>query len=102
MKFYFVSRGKAYEFSLKDTMLQIASALGLLQLVTVITDFIMLNFYPEKRRKQYRYFKVLDSVNFTEKMHRIDIVRYMRDQEREKLKKRFEEEEKKRQEEAQE
>lgn len=96
IKFYFVSRGKAHEFSLKDTMLQIASALGLLQLMTVITDFIMLNFYPKKRREQYRHFKVVDSVNFTDKMHRIDIVRYMRNQEREKVKKQFEEEEKKR------
>lgn len=96
IKFYFVSRGKAHEFSLKNTMLQVASGLGFMQLMTVITDFIMLNFYPKKRREQYRHFKVVDSVNFTDKMHRIDIVRYMRNQEREKVRKEFEEEEKKR------
>jgi hypothetical protein len=57
-------------------MLQVASGLALLKLVTDITDFIMLNLYPKDRRELYRKFKVEYSVDFSDKQDRIDVIKF--------------------------
>jgi hypothetical protein len=60
-------------------MLQIASGLALLKVVTDVTDFIMLNLYPKMRRELYWEFKIEYSVDFSDKQDRIDVIKYMRE-----------------------
>lgn len=81
VKFINISRGEGYEFSLQKTVLQIASALALLKLTTAISDFFMLNFYPNKtRRRNFKKLKIEDSVDFSDKGDRIDYIRFLREE----------------------
>ena len=76
-----MSRGMAREFSIQVAMLQIASLLALLKLTRDVTDFLMLTLYPSRhRRKLYYIFKVEESVDFSDKQDRIDILKEMRKQ----------------------
>jgi len=75
VKVMIMSRGKGREFSIQVAMLQIASLLALLKVVRDITDTIMLNCYPKARRELYYIFKVEESVDFSDKADRIDILR---------------------------
>ncbi|CAG9324534.1 P2RX1_2 [Blepharisma stoltei] len=80
LKFMIRSEGLGYEFSLLQTVLQISSGLALLKLMTTITDFIMLNLYPnKKKRAAFKKFKVEESVDFTDKGNRIDYIRFLRE-----------------------
>ena len=74
------SDGTGSRFDLLITVLQVSSGLALLKLAGQISDFFMLNFYPDKeKRKAFALFKTEDSVDFSDKAYKIDYITFLRE-----------------------